>query len=227
MFNAARQIKRGRLDFAVAGGFSSHVDPVNSWLFYRLGHIRKPGDDHEPVTSTGNGAIPAEGGVFMTLERRENATNRGAKPLATYLGGCHRADAEGPDILAADSDGLERAITDALHQSGVEKDEVGLIFAGQTGFAATDELETKTIRKMWSDSQPVVATLSRHLGHTYEAGGLSEVAIDAELNGEVPDALLVDGSKSKLADDRPHFLILRCSPWGEYSCMVMRREASA
>lgn len=237
VINAAKQINRGRLDFAVAGGFAGHTEAVNSWMFHRLGHARWPAEGREFVTAPygegEDGAVIADGATFITLESRANASARGAKPIATLWGAAHRSDGLGPNVVADNSDGLERAIRAALAEAKISVDDVGLIFANAYGFGKLDAIEADTISTMFSQKKPPVAFLSRHLGNSFEAAGLVEIAIAERLDGGIPESLR-PAADSPLAAHRgvydsslPYYLSLRVSAWGEYSCLVLKRELQA
>lgn len=213
LINAARRIKRENVDFAVAGGFNMHSEPVNSRIFKKLGLTEM---------------IPADGAAFVSLERRDAATQRGAKILATYLAGATASDAMGPLMLDVNGEAYEGAIRRALSQAGIGAQDIGLVLASATGVSRVDACEFSVLSRVFANVRdvPAVGTLFPVLGHLLEASGLVELGLLSWLyeEKELPAPLRFQGQNFKIDSAKPYALILKASPWGEYSCVVARKE---
>ncbi len=213
LINAARRVKRQNVDLAVAGGFCAHTEPVNSAIFKKLG-----------LTDF----VPADGAAFVSLERRDGATARGAKVLATYLGGATASDAMGPMMLDVNGEAYEGAIRRALSQAGIGAQDIGLVLASSTGVTRVDACEFSVLSRVFANARelPAVGTFFPVLGHLMEASGLVELGLLSWLyeQQELPAPLRCQGKSSRIDSSKPYALLLKASPWGEYSCVVARKE---
>jgi 3-oxoacyl-(acyl-carrier-protein) synthase len=218
VINAARRIQRGKLDLAVAGGFNLHSEPVNSRIFKKLG-----------LTDL----VTADGAAFVSLERREAATSRGAKVLATYLAGATASDGMGPLMLDVNGEAYEGAIRRALAQANVGVQDIGLVLASGTGVSRVDACEFSVLSRVFANARdlPAVGSFFPALGHMMEASGLLELGLLSWLYelGELPSHVMASDPQgprwpSRIDSSKPYALILKASPWGEYGCVVARKE---
>jgi 3-oxoacyl-[acyl-carrier-protein] synthase II len=76
---ACTDIAEGRCDAALVGGFDSLLYPTELFARNEAGLLTDDPTDLDKV-------IPAEGAAFFVLERRKEALDRGADPLAEILG---------------------------------------------------------------------------------------------------------------------------------------------
>jgi hypothetical protein len=95
-----------------------------------------------------------------------------------------------------------------------------------SGLAPVDAAEQTAIDTIWNGAEkPAMASTSARWGNLVEAGGLAEIAF---LSGcykkkTVPNSAKVKNSGEFNAAKRTA-LVLRSSPWGEYSCMIVEME---
>jgi 3-oxoacyl-[acyl-carrier-protein] synthase II len=240
LMNAARRVERGQVDLAVAGAFAAHTEPVNAAMYYRLGIARRV--DEAPTPALEPFAAPAEGGeartlladgaVFVSLETRAAAAQRGARVLVTYVAGALASDALGP--MQADERGsaFENAVCQALRRGGVGLESIGLVLACAAGVKSADACELSVLSRVFAKQRvlPALGASSRVLGNLMEAGGLAELGLVPKLYeaGEVPAAMLpaTRGEwATKIDSERPYVLILRTSAWGEHAAVLVRRES--
>ena len=98
--------------------------------------------------------------------------------------------------------------------------------------------EACAVTSLWRSSQaPVIATTASRWGNLMEAGGIAEIGfLDAcYRSGSVPKVAVVELPIDSTADHhppirvfnpkRPHALILRTTPWGEYTCLLVKMGA--
>lgn len=220
--NAARRLKRGNIDLAVAGGFSAHTEAVNSSLFQKLGVYSLDGE---------TGARLADGAAFMALERRGAAAARGAKIRATYVAGAVASDGMGPLMMDINGEAYESAIRRALASASIAASDIGLVLASGTGATRVATSEYSVLSRVFAKERefPALGSFFPVLGHLMEASGLLELGLLSWLYelGEIPAALRTTDRvepTSRINSERPYALILKASPWGEYSCIVARKE---
>ena len=246
LINAAKRLARGQIDMAVAGGYSLATDPAYSAMFKKLCLLREGvSEKGAPDNSRDNsyslspfqsdapeGTILADGAAFLMIERRAAAAERGAKVLAQYCGGAIGSDGLGPKQCDPNGVALIGTITRALAAAGISSGDVGLVLSGASGVKAVDQVELRALRQIFSDGAhaPALAVTSRVLGNLLEAGGIIELALVSELykSGRIPESISPDvvlpPFQQLLNSAKPYALVLRSSPWGEYSCVVVKRE---
>jgi 3-oxoacyl-(acyl-carrier-protein) synthase len=214
MIGAQRAIKLGRLDCAVAGGYSAHSDKVF------VASARQRG--------IAQGAPFAEGAAFITMETRENASKRGVKPICALLSSAAGTDAMGPYNMDANASTLTTLITTCLTNAGIQPKDVGVIMLSGSGIMSVDQTEMRAVHNTWGqDDRPCLATTTARWGQLMEAGGTADIGFLQYVfkSGVVPaSALLGPSPSSKIKIGQRHALILRSSPSGEYTCMVIRME---
>jgi len=215
VINGARAMRLGRLDCAMVGGYSGHSEE----LF--LNSIRKNGIAGTPI---------AEGAVFTSMECRDNAEKRGGKILATFIAGALTSDARGPYQMNQEENALSDALERVLDQSGVYREEIGAVMLTGSGIAQVDEREIAALNRFFEDSteKPLLATTAKHWGNLMEAGGLAEIAVLSKSYQakKIPKNILISTSTNVWRENSPYGLILRSSPWGEYSAILIRCTAS-
>ncbi len=190
---AARAIRAGGVDVAVAGGTESFLTFTSLKCWESLG-VLAPEDPEDPAASCKpfakdrQGLVLGEGAAAVLLEEMERARARGARIYGELAGYGTTSDAfhiSGPDV-----DGQAAAMRMALADAGCAADRVGYINAHGTATELNDRVETLAIRKAFgaaADRIPVSSTKSMH-GHVMGAGGAVEfvAALLALANGAVP-----------------------------------------
>ena len=223
---AAKYVGRGKLDYAIAGGYAAYNDPadVNS---YKLRGLVTSDDNIHPYSDKATGSIFGDGAAFVSLERRSDAERHNRKVIAAFVAGAHTSDAKGPATIAAtDSESLQHCIKKTLKIAGLEANQVGMVFGSGSALPTVDSLETTAVDSVFGNSV-TMATTTRVWGNLMEAGGIGEVAIAKWLYDEndlVPEHLAVAAFEKKVQKDKPYVLILRVAPHGEYSCILLRVE---
>ena len=232
---AARAMRLGRLDCAIAGGYSAHTDPVYLASAKRHGLLKQPnGKTAFSITPYSaaketQGTVTAEGAAFVAMERRDLAAKRGAIAFATLLASGMAADAKGPYTVDQAGLALPSLVKRMLKQSNITIDDVEVTLLTGSGIAEVDAIELSAIEAICSAAtqKPILATTSPVWGNLMEAGGVGELGLlkQAYQNGKIPHATIVNNRGRSLDPTRKHAIILRASPWGEYTCLVIRMEA--
>jgi 3-oxoacyl-(acyl-carrier-protein) synthase len=120
-----------------------------------------------------------------------------------------------------------------MSKAGISADDVEVVMV--TGSAINDVTATEkaAIEKVWKDKKkPIVATTATRWGNMMEAGGIAEIGFlqKAYAKSEVPSSAVAEewkGYKStkEFNPSNKVAMILRASPYGEYSCLVVAVEA--
>ena len=214
IIGARRAIKLGRLDCAVAGGYSAHSDKVFAASAIQRG--------------IASGAPVAEGAAFVTMETRDNAAKRGAQPICTLLHCAAGSDAIGPYNMDSNAATLTTLIQTCIKNSAIEPMDVAVVMLSGTGIATQDQTELRAVTNIFNkECQPKLATTATRWGNMMEAGGAAEIGFLRSVfqTKSLPESAVIGpGNDTSLDQNKSHALILRSSPSGEYTCMVVRME---
>ena len=103
-----------------------------------------------PFDARRDGFVGTGGAAVLVLEALDSARARGVAILAELLGWGEAAD--GYNVMAPEpeGEGLGRAMTSALEQSGVAPAEVDYLNAHATGTGAGDLSEIRAIRRVFA-----------------------------------------------------------------------------
>ena len=177
---AARMIEYGDADVVVAGGAESTVSPLGVGGFASMRALSTRNDDPEaasrPWDKGRDGFVLGEGAGILVLEEYEHAKARGAKIYAEVAGFGMSADAG--HMTAPNMDGPRRAMLAALHNAGVNADQVDYLNAHGTSTPLGDANECKAIKAALGDHayKTVVSSTKSMTGHLLGgAGGIESV----------------------------------------------------
>jgi 3-oxoacyl-[acyl-carrier-protein] synthase II len=190
---AARAIRDGHIDIALAGGAEA---PLSAAILAGFEGMRAlaPVDaldvaqSCKPFSSARSGLVLGEGAAFLVLESATHARRRGARCLAWLQGygiasDCHH-------MAAPHAAGQEAALRQALSDAGLAPSQVDYLNAHATGTRGGDVVEAGAIRSVFgagSASVPVSSTKALH-GHLLGAASAVEsvVALLAITEGILP-----------------------------------------
>lgn len=222
---AARKVRRGQLETAVAGGFAMHSEEVNSAMYEQHGIASRNVEKakHEAL-------IPiADGAVFVVLSNERNADGRNVEFIDSALA----SDGLGPKVIDQSGAAFESMINDLLGRNSVSKESVGLLLANSSGFGLLDECEKSVLSRVYANERvkPALGCSRKVLGNLMEAGGLFEFELARKLYDakDLPECVRLPEYDSemvtfnnKIDPSRPYALVLRASPWGEYSAVLVK-----
>jgi 3-oxoacyl-(acyl-carrier-protein) synthase len=180
---AASMIQRGFFKRAIVIGY----DFFNSIGLYGFESLKLIANSvYKPFDKRRDGIILGEGCGAIVLEFREDG-----KENFFYLGGSNICDTQ--NVTAHDIEGgaIARVISDALVNSGVDKDEIAAIKAHATGSGHNDLAECLGIGKVFSPNIPPVTGIKPFIGHTVGASGVIEsiLIIECVKRGFFPASL--------------------------------------
>lgn len=175
--NAFWLIRQGVVNCAITGGSETPFSPaqLSSWEALRV----IASDTCRPFSKNRSGMILGEGGAMLILESLDSALNRGANIYAELVGFGMSADAT--HLTIPNSLGQEQAVLAALNDAGITADAVNYINAHGTGTLINDQVETKTIQRVFPYANKhlkVSSTKGAH-GHLLGATGAIETIATA------------------------------------------------
>jgi 3-oxoacyl-[acyl-carrier-protein] synthase II len=177
---AFRRIRDGYLDVALAGGAEALLLPaiIQSWIDMKVlckESSDSPGTGCRPFSADRDGFALAEGAGVLVLESLEHALQRGAQPIAEFVGYGVSNDAK--SLSKPDLQGQKLAFRRALADADIAPKKIGYINAHGTATKVGDAIETDLIKEMLGQHAyriPVSSTKSAH-GHLLGATGAVEM----------------------------------------------------
>ena len=183
---AAKAIRAGEVDMAIAGGSEALIVPgvVVAWQAMQTLATFAPGEAARccrPFATDRSGFVLGEGAAFLVLESeahaRARARGRGARAHALLAGSGLTCDAT--HLTKPDAPGQGRALRMALAQAGLQPADVGYCNAHGTATKVGDLVEAEALRAVWGtaiDGLRVSSTKALH-GHLLGATGALEAAV--------------------------------------------------
>jgi 3-oxoacyl-[acyl-carrier-protein] synthase II len=193
---AAKSIRAGEIDVAIAGGSEALIVPgvVQAWqAMQTLGQF-EPGNAVsaaracKPFSADRSGFVLGEGAAFLVLESEDFARGRGAKARTWLAGSGLSCDAT--HLTKPDAPGQQRAIRMALAQAGLAPADIGYCNAHGTATRIGDVVEWEALAGVFGAALAdlrVSSTKALH-GHLLGATGALEavVAVLALQQGRLP-----------------------------------------
>jgi 3-oxoacyl-(acyl-carrier-protein) synthase len=187
-------IRRGAVDFVLAGGFDSMISPVGVAGFCLLSALSPDNDTPErasrPFDMTRNGFLLGEGAGFVVIEEWNAARRRGAHVYAELAGDGNSLSSYRITDSPPDGDGPIQSMRQALSDAGAAIADVDYINAHGTSTFMNDRSESAAIRAVFGDRTKEVAVSSTKssMGHLIAGAGAVEVAVCALAirHGELP-----------------------------------------
>lgn len=173
MAQAFQMVHGGLAPVMVTGGSESMLcfGGVKAWEGLRV--MSK--DACRPFSANRNGMVQGEGAGIFVFEEYDHARARGAEILAEVAGFAMSSDAA--DIVMPSKQGAARAISGALLDAKLNREEVGYINAHGTGTAANDKTECAAVADAFgahADKLMISSTKSMH-GHLIGGTGAVEL----------------------------------------------------
>ena len=179
---AARALRRGDIDVAIAGGTEALIVPgvVSAWQALQTLAAFNPGEAASacrPFASDRSGFVLGEGAAFVVLESAQRARHRGGRAYAE-LAGCGITN-DATHLTKPDVQGQARALRAALADARLEPRDIGYCNAHGTATKIGDVVESEALNVVWGaaiDDLRVSSTKALH-GHLLGAAGALEAAI--------------------------------------------------
>ena len=182
---ALKVMRRGSVDFMLAGGYDSMLNPVGLSGFCLLGALSTDNDEptraSRPFDATRNGFVLGEGAGFLVLEDWDSARRRGARIYAELAGDGNSLSSYRITDSPPDGDGPIQAIEQALADAGLTRETVDYVNAHGTSTLMNDKSECAALRAILGGQVDRVAVSSTKscMGHLIAAAGAVEAAVCA------------------------------------------------
>ncbi|PJN25555.1 beta-ketoacyl synthase [Kitasatospora sp. CB02891] len=178
---AARRIRHGELDVAVAGGVDSAVSTVVMGAFARMRALSTRNDApalaSRPFDADRDGFVMGEGAAVLVLERLDAARARGAVVHGEIAGWAETCDAF---HIAAPHEAGEvagRCMRQAVADAGLSVADIGHISAHGTSTVPGDRAEARAVDRCFDGQSPPVTAVKGVTGHLIGAAGALEAAL--------------------------------------------------
>ncbi len=175
--DAYHMIARGDADAMFAGGTESTITPLGIGGFNVMKALSTRNDEPQkasrPFEKNRDGFIMAEGAGILILEEYESAKKRGADIYCEIVGYGLTSDAYHLTQPAPGGEGAARSMKMALHNAGLNPDQVDYINAHGTSTYFNDLNETNAIKAVFGHraEELMVSSTKSMTGHGLGAAG--------------------------------------------------------
>jgi 3-oxoacyl-[acyl-carrier-protein] synthase II len=182
---ALKVLRRREVDFMLAGGYDSMLNPIGLSAFCLLGALSTDNDTparaSRPFDATRNGFVLGEGAGFLVLEDWEAARARGARVYAELAGDGNSLSSYRITDSHPSGDGPIQAMRQALADAGMTPGSVDYVNAHGTSTLMNDRSECAALRAALGEHIQRVAVSSTKscMGHLIAAAGAVEAGICA------------------------------------------------
>ena len=183
LLTAARSIRDGQCDIALAGGGDA-IDPMFVAGFNKMRVLATDKDPNRacrPFDRTRKGFVFGEGAAMFVVERLGHALRRGARIYAQISAAKALAQAHHVTSLDTEGDALVHLMGLALDEARLDPADIGYVNAHGTGTEQNDAAEAAGICRVFGSDigQTCVSATKSSLGHMINSAGAAELAITA------------------------------------------------
>lgn len=180
--DAYKIIQRCDADVMIAGGSEAAITPMGVGGFAAMRALSTRNDEPEkasrPWDSGRDGFIIGEGAGIVVLEELDHARKRGANILAEIIGYGMSADAYHITQPAEEGEGGHRVMLNAIHDAKITPNDVDYVNAHGTSTPIGDVLETKAIKRTFTDHPKLAVSSTKSMtGHLLGGAGGLEAGI--------------------------------------------------
>ncbi|MBF0361629.1 MAG: beta-ketoacyl-[acyl-carrier-protein] synthase family protein [Oligoflexia bacterium] len=183
LINACQMLQLGEIDFALAGGVSESTHTFGIFAAFKaqgaLAFNEIPTIASRPLDVKRNGIVISEGGAILTLERLEDAINRGARIYGEIVG--YHINSDSTDFVLPNAERQMDCMSKAIRMAGISADDIDIVSLHATGTDAGDIIECEAVGTIFGNSANVrINGMKDLIGHTMGASGV------LELTGNIP-----------------------------------------
>jgi 3-oxoacyl-[acyl-carrier-protein] synthase II len=180
---AFNMIRFGLADHLITGGVDATITPgiMQGFCVMRAVSISRndePWRASRPFDRLRDGFVLGEGAWIFVLEERDQALSRGAPILAEVLGYGSTCDAYHRVRLDPSGEEPARAMTMAVQDAGIAKDEIGYLALHGTATLLNDKTETLAVKLCFGPRAYEIhmSSIKSMIGHPQGASGAAGVA---------------------------------------------------
>ena len=218
---AARDLKTGKCDLALAGGV--HIFNTVPFLsvFCTLGALSRK-DVIRPFDRRADGLVPGEGVGLVVLKRLSEAERDGDRIYAILKGVGSSSDGRGVSLASPRAEGEILAIRKAYEMTGVSPSTIGLIEAHGTATPVGDAVEMQALTTVFGKKDEgearscALGSVKSMIGHAMPAAGIAGfIKTTLALHHKVlPPTLHCDEPNPKFEMEKTSFYINQeTRPW--------------
>ena len=179
LIHGAQMLQLGEVDLALAGGVSESIHSFGIFASFRaegaLGKHDDPTRVSRPFDRDRNGIVVSEGGCLYTLERLEDALQRGARIYGEVAG--HYVNSDASDFVLPLRERQNECMRKAIESAGLEPEEIDIVNTHATSTLQGDAQECGALQDVFADSPRVrVNNTKSYIGHAMGAAGALELA---------------------------------------------------
>lgn len=240
---AMQQIRWGQAEQILVGGVDAPIAPLimRGFMAMRImsqGWNQEPERSSRPFSKDRTGFVIAEGAWFFVAEEREHALARGATIYGELAGYGSTCEAYHRVRLEECGEEPARAITMALEDAKVQREQVGYLNYHGTGTELNDRIETTAVKLAFGDrlaGKLPGSSLKSLIGHPQGACGAAGVAatllamrdgiLPPTRNLDVPDPDCdLDYIPGQARQAHVEYAVANCIAFGsKNSALVLRR----
>jgi 3-oxoacyl-(acyl-carrier-protein) synthase len=174
IMTAARMIRHGLLDRAIAGGTDAltlfTLNGFNSLMILDREPCR-------PLDETRNGLNLGEGSAFLVLESEKEWKKSGKPILGEVSGFGNACDAHHQTASSPEGNGAFLSMKLALESADLAPGDIDYINAHGTGTKNNDLSEGIAVERIFGSKVPAISSTKAYTGHTLGAAGAIEAVI--------------------------------------------------
>lgn len=231
---AARSLRSGECDLAVAGGVSVVCSPSIYIGFGLQGALSADGRS-KPFAAAADGFGVAEGAGVLVLARLSQARSLGYPVLALIRGSALGQDGASTVLSAPSGPAQQRVIRQALLDAGLTAGDVDVVEAHGTGTKVGDPIEVEALRATYGEARSaarplLVGSVKSNIGHTQWAAGIAGMikVVQSIRNGVVPATLHLDALTPQVDWSSGTIEVAgRARPWPDQADRPRRAGVSA
>jgi 3-oxoacyl-[acyl-carrier-protein] synthase II len=234
---AFNMLRFGLADHVITGGVDATITPgiMQGFCVMRAvstSHNEEPWRASRPFDRLRDGFVLGEGAWVFVLEEQQQALGRGARIFAEILGYGSTCDAYHRVRLDPSGEEPARAMTLAVQDAGVTKDEIGYLALHGTSTALNDKTETLAVKLCFGRRayETPMSSIKSMIGHPQGASGAAGVtaAILGMKHGWLPPTINYENADPECdLDYVPNYAVAKAVDVSLCNCIGFGSKNSA